>query len=201
MHIALPDNLPYIYITLSGSTGSGGRTSGQRDRNGRTPAKVDMAAMKWIILEAIPKAMSRQQERWALESKKLTTRSLRSICGLRGNSIPGTSGGAYSILVAEDESKIDTIPIGVQLQMQLQKDKFQQQLDARSGMMQGQHHALLDRVHVKIEDLTQVEGECRSTEKATPLSIIFSGNGVFSGLGALAELGPEYIDLQKCQRG
>lgn len=62
------------------------------------------------------------------------------------------SGGDYSVPVAEDESKIDTNPIDVRLQMQLQKDKFQQQLDARSGMMQGQHHALLDRVHVKIED-------------------------------------------------
>jgi hypothetical protein len=88
----------------------------------------------------------------------------------------------------KDGSKMDTSTIDVQLQMQLQKEKFQQQSDARFGVMQGQHYAPLDRVHVKIEVLTLVEGESRSTEKAAPLSIIFSANDAFFGLRALAEL-------------
>jgi hypothetical protein len=99
----------------------------------------------------------------------------------------------------KDGSKMDTNSIDVQLQMQLQKEKSQQQLDAWFGMMQGQHHAPLDRVHIKIKALTQAEGESRSTEKAAPLSIIFNGNDVFFGLSVGRAVQDTFIN-RKCQR-
>jgi central kinetochore subunit Mis15/CHL4 len=94
MYIALPTSCPYIYISLSGSSSPNPASGSSKPK--LIPAKVDMAHLKRIVLEAIPKALSRPHERWSLESTKLTTKSLHSVCQLRGNEKPGSGGGAYS---------------------------------------------------------------------------------------------------------
>jgi len=203
MYIALPDSCPYVYISLSGSTSR--RTPGEKaSGNGPVPAKVDMATMKRIILEAIPRALSRPQERWALESTKLTTKSLKSVCGLRGNGTPASSGGVYAALVDESSKETMASPLDVQIPNTIPDTKNEgtgsEEVEVRFGTMHGSHHAALDRVHVKIEDVVvdRPPGErTKKMEDCMPISITFSGSDIFLGLKKLAELGLEYVDLDR----
>ena len=198
MYIALPDSCPYVYVSLSGASGSSVRGKGTRDSKGRVMAKVDMAAMKKIVLEAIPKALSRPQQRWALDSTKLNARSLRSILELRGNQKPGTGGGAYSQFAGKDGvTKINQIEVPAAEEEDRQRESAVQQ---RFGSMEGQHHAALDRVHVKLNKA--IQGDQRiTTEPSGPetsdIALTFTGTDVFQGLKQLAKLGPTYIDLDK----
>ncbi|KIX96269.1 uncharacterized protein Z520_08047 [Fonsecaea multimorphosa CBS 102226] len=211
MYIALPDSCPYIYISISGSpssSSSNGRSNGQKGMM----AKVDMAAMKRIVLEAIPKALSRPQRRWALDTTKLVARSLRTMCELRGNHKPGTGGGAYSAF-ADGATASEKSPVDVLRDYAEDKENDERLLliEKRFGNMSGEHHAPLDRVHVKLCNAIPIEADGREkssssfnhaaeeqkTDGANDITLTFSGSDVFLGLKTLAELGPEYIDLDK----
>lgn len=196
MYIAVPDSCPYVYVSLSGSPGSSGRGKGARDEKGRVRAKVDMATMKRIVLEAIPKALSRPQKRWALESTKLTAKSLRSICNLRGNQKPGTGGGAYSVFAAENQP-CNSSPVDVQVhEKKHDGEPLLQSVDRRFGHMAGEYCAALDRVHVQIQGkMTESTGV--SGDETGDITLSFSGTDVFLGLRKLAELGAAFVDLNK----
>ena len=90
LYIAFPDSCPYVYVALSGSGGGG-------SSKGAALPKVDIATLKRTVLEAVPKALSRPHQRYALESTSLTAKNLRTMCTLRGNGRGGASQGAYSI--------------------------------------------------------------------------------------------------------
>jgi central kinetochore subunit Mis15/CHL4 len=92
LYIAFPDSCPYIYVALSGSGGGGAGNN-----KGAALSKVDVAALKRTVLEAVPKALSRPQQRYALEATALTAKNLGTMCTLRGNGRSGASQGAYSI--------------------------------------------------------------------------------------------------------
>ena len=206
MYIALPDSCPYVYISVSGSANPSGGGVGARYKNGRAQAKLDMASMKRIILGAIPKAMSRPHERWALEQTKLTAKSLRTICKLRGNEKPGTSGGAYSRLFSNHHDKMDTSPVEVMLTPQPPNPVdnhepnvpgLQKQIDTRFGSLGGSQYAPIDRLNVNVTDVLRPPDSTRSVVEAAPISLTFSGSDVFFGLKQLAELGSEYLDISK----
>ena len=197
MYIAIPDSCPYVYISLSGSSA---RTRGASSKNGRAQLKVDMASMKRIILEAIPKAMSRPHERWSLETTKLNTKSLRSICSLRGNGRPGTSGGTYSRFGSDQNATTDS-PVDVQTiqptPLAETNPSPRTETLTRFGSLSGSHHAPLDRFHVHITDVLRPPDLARSAVEAAPLTINFSGSDVFLGLKKLAESGSEFVDMKK----
>ena len=206
MYIALPDSCPYVYISVSGSANPSRGAGNSRDKDGRAQAKVDMASMKRIILGAIPKAMSRPHERWALEQTKVTAKSLKAVCELRGNGKPGTSGGAYSSLVSEQHDKMDTSPVEVMPTPQAPAPVenrastvpgLQKQIDTRFGSLDGSQHACIDRFHVNITDVLRPSDSARSVAEASPISLNFSGSDVFFGLKQLAELGSGYVDMSK----
>lgn len=227
MYIAIPDSCPYIYVSVSSSpsTSSSRSKSSTRDIKEKVLAKVDMAAMKRIVLEAIPKALSRPHQRWSLESTKLVARSLQTMCELRGNQKPGTGGGAYSIF-ADGSKSADISPVDVNMGEDEDKDEKdheeegpddrQDLIDRRFGHMSGEHYAALDRVHVKLrnvippsdDDDGDGDGDTNLTQRCAPeaedgedegneIFLTFSGTDVFRGLKTLAELSPSYIDLQK----
>lgn len=135
MYIALPASCPYVYISLSGT--SSARPDNGGNPSARVPAKVDMAHLKRIILAAIPKALSRPHERWSLESTKLTTKSLRSVCQLRGNDKPGSGGGAYSKFHSSDADtgKADISPVGPYSDTQPQSHTSSEQHDAEKSQL------------------------------------------------------------------
>ena len=197
MYIAIPNSCPFVYISLSGSSNP---TQRSRDAKGPVKAKVDMACMKRIVLEAIPKAMSRPQERWALESTKLTTRSLKSIRKLRGNEQPGSGGGAYSKLSIMPEASAEAGQGNEGTRQEglvNQHDNRHRLVEDRFGSMSDVNHAPLNQVTSRFEDIMNASGESRSTIYAAPISISFSGPDVFAGLKTLASLGPEHVDLAR----
>jgi hypothetical protein len=86
MYIALLDNCPYVWTT------GWERLDSCESRHGSDEEDH---------IGSHTQAMSRQQERWGLESKKFTTKSLRNIYELRGNSTPKASCGTHSVFAAE----------------------------------------------------------------------------------------------------
>jgi central kinetochore subunit Mis15/CHL4 len=102
--IALPDSCPFIYISVSGGTKES--ISG---KNKSVSARMDITSLKRTVLEEIPKALSKSQHRYALESTSLTARSLSTMLALRGNSGTNAANGIYTIFAkgAVDNSPID----------------------------------------------------------------------------------------------
>lgn len=193
MYIALPDSCPYVYVSLSGATA--------RDltgTQGKASAKVDMAAMKKLVLEAIPKALSRPQERWALANSKLTVRSLRSLAALRGNQKPGSGGGAYCSFSANVEPA-DTSPVDVESHHGRENNPRLRAVEQRFGTMAEESHAPLDRVHVIINDVfggsDKVSGDDLNTSPAS-VGLTFAGTDVFRGLKKLAEMDAQHMSLE-----
>ncbi|KIW13972.1 hypothetical protein PV08_06753 [Exophiala spinifera] len=202
MYIALPNSCPYVYVSLSGASGSNSRSKGTANSKTKSIAKMDMAAMKKVVLEAIPKALSRPHHRWALESTKLTARSLRAMVELKGNRKPGSGGGVYSSF-AEGEG----VPSVEILSTPIEGDEGDEcstrhsMVQKRFGGMDGEHHAALDRVHVTIQGWGEVETIKTATsppgQGTSDVTLTFTGTDVFMGLKHLAELGAECLDLDK----
>jgi len=193
MFIALPDSCPYVYVSVSGSTSP------------KASTKVDVAATKRVVLEAIPKALSRPQQRWSLETTRLIAKSLQAMTLLRGNGKVGSTGGTVSQLSqpkpkADEES--DTAGLNSHLSVQ-----HQNLVEQRFGTMEGPSHAKLDRVQVRIENLLLASNhksmkrkqvESNTTEHdSTPLTITLSGSDVFAGLKQFSLLHPDYVDVKR----
>ena len=70
---------------------------------------MDTTSLKRIVLEEIPRALSRSQHRYGLESTSLTTRSLSAMIALRGNSGTNAANGVYTIFAhgVVDNSPVD----------------------------------------------------------------------------------------------
>ena len=71
----------------------------------------------------------------------------------------------------------------------------------RFGAMDGQHHAALDRAHVKISSLVEAETTTTTTnppgKETSDIALTFLGTDIFKGLKQLAQLGADYVDLDK----
>lgn len=199
MYIALPDSCPYVYVSVSGAANPEKRSS--------KPAipKVDIAATKRIVLEAIPKALSRPQQRWSMESTKLATKSLKSMSLLRGSGKVGMTGGSFACLQAQtilssnergdaSNEKCDTTENTIEA-------SHQKLVEQRFGPMEGGNHAMLDRVKFRVQSLTTTSKKRKVSynddDEPTPILITLSGSDVFAGLKQLALLYPEYVDIRK----
>ena len=84
LYIALQEGSPYVYVAVSGISSSTRSIDGAHSRSLTVLSKPQIASMKRIILEAIPKALSRPQHRFALKSTDLTVKSLRAVVTMRG---------------------------------------------------------------------------------------------------------------------
>ncbi|RVX76152.1 hypothetical protein B0A52_00509 [Exophiala mesophila] len=194
MYIALPGGCPYIYVSVSGSKSSSRQSKGMRDSSGKLSAKLDLVATKRIILEAIPKALSRAQHRWALEPTKLTTKSLRTIRNLKGNGRPGTGGGAYSVYHLDAQVQAEKLTNRVLPQAK------SEDVEIRFGPENNSQHCALDHFHVTIQDARKksVEQDSRpAQDESAQVNLNFSGTDVFHGLRQVAMMGSSYMNLSK----
>lgn len=95
--IAFPDASPHIYISKSQVVGpvSAGETKSLRS----------------LVIEGVPKALSRPRERYTFKSTNLTTRNMQELLHRRGSGRANTSGGGWSVYADEKkkESPLDTI--------------------------------------------------------------------------------------------
>jgi len=207
MFIALPDSCPYVYVSVTGSTSTKAQT---KTTPGKTSTKVDLAATKRIVLEAIPKALSRPQQRWSLETTRLTARSLQAMSLLRGSGKVGTTGGTVSQLShpkpETDEPESPPARCSAALDDQSLAE-HQDLVEQRFGTTDGPSYAKLDRVQVKISNLvtlTSAKGKKRKEvgssnveQDTSPLTLTLSGVDVFAGLKQFAMLHPDCVDVRK----
>jgi central kinetochore subunit Mis15/CHL4 len=137
LYITFPDSCPYIYVALSGSGGGGAGKS-----KGTAVPKVDITALKRTVLEAVPKALSRPQQRYALEATALTAKNFSTMCTLRGNGRSGASQGAYSIFA---DGSAEGGPVEVVRSSFESKVSAKDEIDAEGELQGNKGQAVLSR--------------------------------------------------------
>ena len=109
LFLAFPEGCPFIYVSLSGPLGF----ITPQDRS-ETRAH-DIASLKKIVLEAVPRALSRPHQRYGLQSTSLSAKSLSTLCELRGPGKQNASSGAFSVFangfVDHNPLELDVQPI------------------------------------------------------------------------------------------
>ena len=110
IHLAFPDSAPFIYSSVFSMPGAQGKTG-----TTTTPA-TDTRTLRRIVMDAIPNALSRPQERFVLRTTSLTTKNLHTLLTLRGPWRTNAASGAFSIFadaVAESGPLETSLPQAV----------------------------------------------------------------------------------------
>ncbi|KAF7556094.1 hypothetical protein G7046_g6396 [Stylonectria norvegica] len=103
VYIAFPDGSPSLYITKSQSTG---------------PISLgESKSLRSLIVDGVPKALSRPRERFTLKPTTLTSRNLEALLDKQGSGRTNAAGGGWSIYADEKrkESPLDTVLPGPRL--------------------------------------------------------------------------------------
>ncbi|KAH7155038.1 centromere protein Chl4/mis15/CENP-N [Dactylonectria estremocensis] len=97
IYIAFPDGSPALYITKSQGTGS--TSSGESK------------SLQSLIVDGVPKALSRPRERYTVKSSNLASRNLEAILEKKGSRRTNSAAGGWSIYSDEKkkESPLDTV--------------------------------------------------------------------------------------------
>jgi len=97
VYIAFPDASPHIFISKSQTVGP--VTAGES------------RSLRTLIIQGIPKALSRPRERYTLKSTSLSTRNLEELLHRRGSGRTSAAGGGWSIYSDDKtkESPLDTV--------------------------------------------------------------------------------------------
>lgn len=92
LYIAFPDASPFVYLSKSQTMGSLGATESKSFRN--------------LVVEGIPKALSRPRERYILKPTNITTKNLDALLHIRGVGRTNAAGGGWDIYA--DKKKIES---------------------------------------------------------------------------------------------
>lgn len=97
IYIGFPDGAPYVYISKSQNIGQA--TTGET------------RSLRALVVEGVPKALSRPKERVGLEQTRLTTKNLHELLHRKGSGRTNTAGGGWSIYADEKtkESPLDVV--------------------------------------------------------------------------------------------
>lgn len=97
IYIGFPDGAPYVYISKSQSIGQA--TTGET------------RSLRALIVEGVPKALSRPKERVGLEPTKLTTKNLHELLHRKGSGRTNAAGGGWGVYADEKtkESPLDVV--------------------------------------------------------------------------------------------
>ena len=98
VYVAFPDNTSFVYVSLVSTPG---QTSGG-----------DGKSLRKIILEAIPKALSRPHERYTLKTTSLSARTLSALLAVRGGGRGNAAAGGWSIFAEGtlEDSPLTNVP-------------------------------------------------------------------------------------------
>ena len=102
LFLAFPDGAPYIYISLSSSSAP--------------TSSPETLSLRKVIIDAVPKALSRPHERYKLEPTNLTTKSLPALLQMRGKDGTNCAQGGWGIFA-------DVEKCGGVLDYRLEKEK------------------------------------------------------------------------------
>ena len=93
IYVAFPDNTHFVYISFGSQAVS---------------TAADSRSVRKIVVDAIPKAFSRQQERYTLKTTSLTAKSLSALVSIRGAGRGNAAAGGWSIFA---DGTVDTTPL------------------------------------------------------------------------------------------
>jgi central kinetochore subunit Mis15/CHL4 len=101
IYVAFPDSCPYIYISLNSSALSGSKSA--------LASTSDTRSLKKLVIDAIPKALSSQHDRYRLETTSLSAKSLAALLEVRGNGKSNNAQGTFSIFAdgSAEKSPLD----------------------------------------------------------------------------------------------
>ncbi|OIW27582.1 CHL4-domain-containing protein [Coniochaeta ligniaria NRRL 30616] len=94
VYIAFPDASPHIFISKSQTVGPA--------------ASGESKSLRSLIVEGIPKALSRPRERYTLKSTSLSTRNLTELIHRRGSGRTNAAGGGWSVY-ADPKKKVSPL--------------------------------------------------------------------------------------------
>lgn len=105
IYVAFPDSCPYIYTSVSTSTGSKSAPS-------TSSVATDPRSLQRLVRDAVPKALSRPHERYSLKATALAAKNLPTLLALRGPGRTTAANGAFSIFAdaALEGSPLDPRP-------------------------------------------------------------------------------------------
>ncbi|KAJ5875704.1 uncharacterized protein N7473_013051 [Penicillium subrubescens] len=105
IYVAFPDSCPFIYTSVSTSTGSKAAPS-------TSSVATDPRSLQRLVRDAVPKALSRPHERYTLKATALAAKSLPTLLALRGPGRTTAANGAFSIFAdaAVEGSPLDPRP-------------------------------------------------------------------------------------------
>ncbi|OJD18393.1 hypothetical protein AJ78_01573 [Emergomyces pasteurianus Ep9510] len=110
IYLAFPDSTPYIYSSqLSSPSPSGAKAITVTSSNALT---TDTRTLRRLVKDAIPKALSRPQERYTLKPTSLTAKSLHTLLSLRG---PGRTNSANGVFTVFADAAVDGCPLDPRL--------------------------------------------------------------------------------------
>ncbi|KAL1851694.1 chromosome loss-related protein [Diaporthe australafricana] len=98
IYVAFPDGSPYVYISKPQTIGSA--------------TSSETKSLHALIIEGIPKALSRPRQRYTLKSTALNTRNIQELLHRRGPGRTNSAGGGWSIYT--DDKKKES-PLGTLL--------------------------------------------------------------------------------------
>ncbi|POS72032.1 hypothetical protein DHEL01_v209574 [Diaporthe helianthi] len=98
IYVAFPDGSPHIYISKPQSIGPA--------------ASSEMKSLHALVIQGIPKALSRPRRRYTLKTTSLNTRHVQELLDRRGPGRTNSAGGGWSIYA--DEKKKES-PLGTLL--------------------------------------------------------------------------------------
>lgn len=99
IYLAFPDAAPYIYISKSTTTGP--TTTG------------DTRSLRSLLVDGVPKALSKPKERYTLTPVGLSTKNLDALLATKGSGRTNAAGGGWGIYV--DDAKTTESPLNVML--------------------------------------------------------------------------------------
>lgn len=209
IYVAFPDSCPFVYTSIA--------ASGSKTAPSTSSVATDTRTLQRLVRDAIPKALSRPQARFALNATSLAAKNLATLLALRGPGRSTASNGAFSIFsdAALEGSPLDPRPsntvlpdehIGIDLSDKENPDRDstkrksvegaalspvskQRRLTVHSRFGTGSSlaPAPLDRLDIRLLDRPGAEDDDDSTLPA--VSLTFSGSNVINGVRKLAELG------------
>ncbi|CAJ2510818.1 Uu.00g064430.m01.CDS01 [Anthostomella pinea] len=94
IYIAFPDDSPHVFVSKPQSTGAGGSATAGETRS-----------LRALVVEGVPKALSRPRERYALRATNLETKNLDAMLAVKGAGRTNAAQGGWSIYAAGDKAE------------------------------------------------------------------------------------------------
>lgn len=106
IYVAFPDSCPFIYTSITASTGP------KAAALSTSSVATDPRSLQRLVRDAIPKALSRPQERYTLKATSLAAKNLPTLLALRGPGRSTAANGVFSIFAdaALEGSPLDPRP-------------------------------------------------------------------------------------------